>query len=49
MTRMKFAASCVVLVVAASISEHARAEHWIQASPTGSRFWYDADNVRPTA
>ena len=49
MTRIKSTASCVVLVFAVSASEDARVEHWIQASPTDSRVWYDADNVRPTA
>ena len=49
MIRMEFAALCTVLVLAASASESARAEHWIQASPADSRVWYDADNVRLTS
>src|ERR1043165_4869206 len=49
MKRVKAAGSCMVLVIAACTSENAFAEHWIQASPTDSRVWFDADNVRPTA
>ena len=49
MKRMKAAGSCIILVLAACTSENAFAEHWVQASPTDSRVWYDADNVRPTA
>lgn len=47
MSRM-FVTSCVVLLFAASASETAHAERWLQASPTDSRGWYDADNVRLT-
>ena len=45
----KFAASCMVLLLAASASENAHAERWLQASQADSRVWYDADNVQPTA
>ncbi len=38
---------CAVVILAA-FTFAAHAERWIQASPTNSRVWYDADNVRPT-
>ena len=49
MTRMRLTASCIVLVLAASTLENARAEHWIQTSPKDSRVWYDTDDVHSTS
>jgi hypothetical protein len=48
MRRTNFAASSIVLVLAASTPENAHAERWVQASPTDARMWYDADNIRST-
>jgi hypothetical protein len=47
-SRRKLAAPCIALALVAATIGAAHAEHWIQASATDSRVWYDADNVRAT-
>jgi hypothetical protein len=38
----------IILMLAVTAIQPARAERWVQAGPTNSSFWYDADSIRQT-